>query len=200
MYIIPQSTEELSDLGEEISELILDNKLSSKGFFLDNEKNKIRYRILMINYLNFGALPERTDTCCFWCRHCFDTPPIGIPLKYICKDKRWEYTKDQMKEYDDYFETDGIFCGFACMQAFLRDNNHDIKYKDSGSLLYIMYRKIYKSYNKIQSAPHWRMLKAYGGFMNIEQFRNKNKRGKYFLTQNIKRPFMFPIGVYAEEN
>lgn len=48
--------------------------------YLDETKNKRKIIISMIDYQN----SEKLKKCkCFWCRHTFDTTPIGCPVKYI---------------------------------------------------------------------------------------------------------------------
>lgn len=130
---------------------------------------------------------------CFWCRHPFDTQPIGCPIKYVSKflikrynsnisrstysikenvsENRFDKDKSLIQSPDDYYETDGVFCSYNCCQAYIIDNKHNSLYTDSESLLMKMYNQNSSSVSKIQSAPHWRLLTEYGGKLSISKFR-----------------------------
>lgn len=148
-----------------------------------------------------GKLPLSTNIKCFWCKHSFSTRPIGCPIKYVNSIVEKSYlsyiTKDRyyMKENvtqsklngvckDDsseiihisplpknYYLTDGCFCSFNCMIAFIRDNNHDPFYKESYSLAHGMYYDFYGKKVHLKSAPHWRLLEEFGGSKSIVEFR-----------------------------
>jgi hypothetical protein len=49
-------------------------------------------------------------------------------------------------------------------------NDHLIWKRDS--LINLFYYKIHKTYKEITPAPHWMILKEYGGCLTIEEFRN----------------------------
>lgn len=80
-----------------------------------------------------------------------------------------------------YFQTDGIFCSFNCTLAFIMDNRHNPIYKESTSLLFHLYEKLIGPLEPsvILPAPHWRLLKTFGGPMSIEEFRSKFNRVCY---------------------
>jgi len=168
--------------------------------FYDEKNDKCM--ITMIDWLNQDKFPTKTDKSCFWCRHSFTTNPLGCPIKYINNRIEKSYishiTKDKyyMKEnitktkllntlniklegYDikqcekEYYLTDGIFCSFNCIVAFVNDNSHNNFYNESKMLLNIMYNEINdKKPTKIKPAPHWRLLKDYGGTLTIDEFRS----------------------------
>ena len=72
----------------------------------------------------------------------------------------------------EHYITDGIFCSFNCIIAFIVDHAHDSLYNESKMLTYTMYKQLIgKDVAKIKSAPHWRLLKAFGGQFSIEKFR-----------------------------
>jgi len=78
---------------------------------------------------------------------------------------------------DEYFVTDGFFCSFNCILAFIHDNKSNVLYKESLSLINVLYKYlISKDVTKIIPAPHWRLLKNYGGCLTIEEFRNSFNR------------------------
>jgi hypothetical protein len=72
----------------------------------------------------------------------------------------------------EHYITDGIFCSFNCIMAFVVDHSHDSLYNESKMLTYTMYKQLVgKDVVKIKSAPHWRLLKSFGGQFSIEKFR-----------------------------
>ena len=56
-------------------------------------------------------LPLNTDIYCFWCKHSFNSIPIGCPLSY--------------DNTNDIYITDGLFCSFNCTLAYINDNSHN---------------------------------------------------------------------------
>lgn len=95
------------------------------------------------------------NTKCWWCRSCFNTPSLELPEDY----------------YNDTFFCIGHFCSFNCMKKYnLELNDHIIWKRDS--LINLFYYKIHKNYKEITPAPHWMILKEYGGCLTIEEFRN----------------------------
>ena len=72
----------------------------------------------------------------------------------------------------EHYITDGIFCSFNCVIAFINDNSKDPFYNESKMLTYTMYKEIMgKNVSKIKASPHWRLLKAFGGPLLIEDYR-----------------------------
>jgi hypothetical protein len=79
---------------------------------------------------------------------------------------------------DAYYEVDGIFCSPECCLAFINDEKTKVggsKYSDSERLLHFMLGLT----TRISPANNFRLLKAYGGNLTIEQFRKSNKSIKY---------------------
>ena len=141
---------------------------------------------------------------CFWCRHPFKTIPIGCPIDYnntkILKTYYSEITKDNYqiigvtndinnindKNIDilnkSHFMVDGVFCSFNCCVSYITDNHKNILYDKSMQLLYKMYHICFpnaKIDETIPPAPHWRLLKSYGGNLTIEEFRKNNHKIQY---------------------
>ena len=167
--------------------------------FVDDKNDKCF--ITMLDWINKESFPQKTDVVCYWCKHQFLTKPLGCPVKFVNNRVEKSYvshiTKDKyyMKEnltktklnsilemkkdsYDitpvetEYYLTDGIFCSFNCIIAFVKDQAHDAFYNESKMLTYTMYREVVgKSASKIKGAPHWRLLKMFGGPFTIDDFR-----------------------------
>jgi hypothetical protein len=166
---------------KENSELDEENKEQNKEFFkvLEEFTEKV--------WLN------KTDICCWWCCHKFNTVPIGFPIHYDLKK----------------FRVKGIYCSFACMIA---NNEKNIKNK---TLINLMYKKLTgitlgnkEKYEKmlesnfgkncgheekeyiesllnlmdtsLEPALDRATLKIFGGKLSIEEFRNASKEKKIY--------------------
>lgn len=162
-------------------------------------ENNIIRNVQMIDHVEYGCMPIRTDVYCWHCHHDFTTSPIGIPIEYI---DRKEITNESIKDvdtgYESYFLTYGIFCSFPCALAYLKFNGTDMLFKNSKGLLYSLYYQMYNKEMKCKEAPHWQSLKIYGGDLTIQEFRDSYCTAKFIITDNIKRPFMVAVGKYTE--
>ncbi len=102
---------------------------------------------------------------------------------------------------NNFYHTDGVFCSFNCCLSFIRDNINNPLYKNSTHLLQHIYFKIFNVKCKIEPSPHWRMLKEYGGSMNINEFRASFNKIIYKPSHHIKEfPKNKMIGMLYEEN
>lgn len=179
--------------------------------FLDEHKKEIKCVATMVEWLSRKMLPSVTEMHCFWCRHQFTTSPIGCPISYvnplieksyisqITKDKyfmRENVTRARLEELEEsapssmeirtfpnhYFLTDGVFCSFNCVLAFVQSKYYDSFYSQSYNLLHNMYEQIVgkkMTMHKIIPAPDWRLLKVYGGTLSIEEFRRSFNHIEY---------------------
>lgn len=195
---------------------VISNDIEQSVIFLDENKKETKCVVTMVELLDNNKLPDKTDIKCFWCKHNFETNPIGCPIKYvnplieksyisqITKDRYYmreniinsklksltSEKKDQQFDIQEYpfnhYLTDGIFCSFNCVLAFIKDNNHNIFYKESYSLLHCLYHDLVgKKIAKIIPSPHWRLLKDFGGPLTIGEYR-KN-------LNTIDYKFMFTL-------
>jgi len=192
--------------------------------FFDESK-----RPVLCNVSKSNLSEDRKDVLlsnCFWCKHPFDTQPIGCPVRYISRqavrryqsgiskdiytikenitDKRAEslVENETLKiQAGDYYETDGCFCSFNCCQSWINDNKHDRLYDQSSMLLKKLYMSIYSiKFPNIVPAPHWRLLRAYGGHLNIIEFRESFNKVEYEPHGTITpRPKFLPIARLFEE-
>ena len=92
---------------------------------------------------------------CWWCAHDYDTPTIELPEHY----------------YNGTFYNNGNFCSYNCAMAYNIDIN-DENISKRNSLLNLQYIKTYNTYLPITPAPSWKILKDFGGSIDIEEFRN----------------------------
>lgn len=169
--------------------------------FLQIEDPKIN--VSMLNYLTKQKLTIYSGVNCFWCRHPFDTVPIGCPISYKVDVKVKDLTSFfcdnivQIKTPTEkgWYEVDGVFCGLSCCKAFIEDNEYDPIYENSMSLLYKLYNELEHKMNKdINTAPNWRLLREYGGNMTIEEFRENIKIYTFSFHNLIRIPFYQSIG------
>ena len=124
---------------------------------------------------------DNTDVHCWWCCHNFNEIPVGLPYKYDIKTKK--------------FTVKGVYCSFACMNAFKQDNN--IPNKDY--LIKYLYKKLTgeNAYGKkMDMAPPRCSLKIFGGDLSIDEFRNSSKEDKIY---NMVEFPMFVSRDYIEE-
>lgn len=221
----------------ELSEL---NKNTSIDIvsFLDESKRTYQCNISMIDFITHH-LVELLKYKCYWCKHSFETTPIGCPLNYVSSRVKKTYHSEVSKDNytikenitkckreliynpnlfmtknkaslsiqkEEYYETDGIFCSFNCCKAFIKDNKHINIYDHADNLL----NKLYIDMNisetttlkniKINPAPHWRLLKDYGGHLTINEFRDNFNKCTYDYYGTIKSQSLFkPVGMLFEE-
>lgn len=123
------------------------------------------------NVLNKISSNEHTNIACLWCCHLFDTPFLGLPIRYK----------------DNSFEVYGTFCSFECMCAYnFYSNELNLNTWEVYNLINLMANKM--NYAKVvQCAPPRKHLQFFGGSMSIEDFRNfKN-------SSNIINVNVFPL-------
>ena len=126
--------------------------------------------------------PKKTSIACYWCCHEFDTVPIPIPVKYENKK----------------FRVYGCFCSYNCAAAYIFDSQ---KYDmwSQYSLLNFMYKKLHpkSKIDKIDISPPRYILKKFGGFASIEEYREDLINEKSY---NIVQPPMISLVPQVEEN
>ncbi len=124
-----------------------------------NKINKKNLKNIMVEFINsnmYQEWPDQTNIHCWWCCHQFDGPPCTLP-EYIRRDK---------------FYVSGCFCSFNCAASY-NFNKNDNGVWERYTLLNLMYKKLYNlSFIKIEMAPPREVLKMFGGYMDITEFRN----------------------------
>lgn len=144
------------------------------------QRSTIKMCALGQGLLKEGRLLESTNIHCWWCRHQFDNVPIGLPLR-----KHNHPSTDLDEGYSPVcFEVEGVFCSFCCALAYCNEQT-SIHYKDSRGLLYELQYDMFGTTHTITPAQDWRYLKAYGGKLTIDKFREKfNKEIKDLYSQS----------------
>lgn len=110
--------------------------------------------------------PISTTVHCFWCCHEFCNVPFGIPTKYI----------------HDKFHVFGCFCSLECAASYnfySSEFKHDVW--ESYNLIHLLSRKL--GYNdQVKLAPSRHVLKMFGGYMDIHEFRAFSESNKVVNT------------------
>jgi hypothetical protein len=107
------------------------------------------------------SLEKPHDICCWWDRHKFDSDFVKIPI-------------DIYKTNNDIIvNSEGFFCSYECCYSYI-DDSKDILYKDSISLLHLLFNKQCPN-KKLKKAHDWKLLQISGiGSMDIKQFRQSH--------------------------
>lgn len=196
--------------------------------FLDETKHARNCTVIMLDMSSGNDYSIPTSTSCFWCCNSFSGIPIGCPLKYISnkaiKTYYSEISKDTYtikenitpKRMDNilskmgndtriqlqqkgYYECDGYFCSFNCCQSFIQANKHIEMYNMSEMLLLQIYNMLFDvKLTEIKPSPHWRMLKQFGGNLDIETYRTNFNKIEYIYHGIVKNIYK-PIGHIWEE-
>lgn len=124
--------------------------------------------------------PTNTSIHCYWCCHKFDNSPYGIPINY----------------QNEKFNVFGCFCSLECVAAYNFKMNESIDQMwERYNLINMLYRKL--NLGKIvKPAPDRIALKIFGGFLDIDAFRQYFKSNKIL---NINFPPMSSITQQIEE-
>lgn len=133
---------------------LLHEKSKRAYYFLDTRKIQNKFWGVMIDITLNGPLPNTIQKPCWWCKHKFSSKPIGCPLKYH-PHKTSGIEKDRFEEKmkavglptttNDFFETEGLFCSFPCCKAFILDQKGSVKYKESLTLLSLLFSILYST-------------------------------------------------------
>jgi hypothetical protein len=154
----------------------------SKDTFLDGDTKKI------VEYVSSTIkLTKPKNQRCWWCTLKIDGRPIGCPIDVL------------FEEGKKTFATDGSFCSFNCVKAYINEKERfDVKFKSSHILLAHMVcdMKGIMLPVSVNPSPDKRLLIEYGGHMTEEQYRNCFDRIIYTERGIIK---MFPVTVILQE-
>jgi hypothetical protein len=150
-----------------------------------NKMNKKNLKNIMVEFINanmYHEWPDQTNIHCWWCCHQFDGPPCCLP-DYIRRDK---------------FYVSGCFCSFNCAASYNFSKN-DNSVWERYTLLNLMYKKLYNTnFVKISMAPPREVLKMFGGYLSIDEFRDHCiKQDRVF---QVVKPPLISIIPKIEEN
>ena len=88
-----------------------------------------------------------------------------------------------------------------CCLAFIKDNWYNTIYNNSEFYLNKIHFGLFKKYYKIIPAPSWRLLKKFGGNLDIHKFRGSFNKIEYINTDDYltEIPRLKPIGYIFEK-
>lgn len=191
---IPENTTKIDDLD-------IAKRTPEIVSFLDESKRIRKCTVSMIDFKTGNTVGSQPRYKCYWDRNFIPNEyrPLGCPVKFVAskaiKSYHSEITKDRYTiservtdlrkndlnkrkdkrialETNSYYETDGVFCSFNCMMAYIDEHKSDPLYRHSESLALKMYKDLHmEEINDILPAPHWRELREHGGIMTIDEFR-----------------------------
>jgi hypothetical protein len=126
-----------------------------------NDNNKQYYNSLE-QFIENKDWIRKTNVKCWWCCHDFDNTPIGLPIKY---------------KNNKFFVT-GCFCSLECCSSYNFYENNKVQDEwECYSLINLLSQKLgYK--NIVKLAPHKIALKIFGGYLDINEFRNLTNKNK----------------------
>jgi hypothetical protein len=173
------NTENSSNQVEQLKQKNNDDDETKTNKIIKKNLRNIMYEF--INSNNDKTWPESTNICCWWCCNQFNDPPCALP-EFYKKDK---------------FYVSGCFCSFNCTASYNFSKNDDDMW-ERYSLLNLMHKKLYNSkFIKINLAPPREILKMFGGYLSIDEFReNSLKNDKTFTL--IKPPLISVISKIEE--
>ena len=189
-HVHPDNTTDLTSLRDS-SHSFLKQKEPDKISFLDESKRLRSCTLSQIDYKN-------GKRWCWWCKHQFDTPPWGCPIRlksavkrvnYLSAISKTKYSLVEKREIDEesntcMYITDGMFCSINCCTSWAHDNKRESNYVQSLFLLLKMYRQVSrKAFTEIVNlptpAPDWKLLERFGGYLSIHQFREDFDKIEY---------------------
>jgi hypothetical protein len=124
--------------------------------------------------------PTTTSIYCYWCSHRFNNVPFGIPVKY-CEAK---------------FHVYGCFCSLECCAAYNMTHYDSVDDMWERYMLINMLSRYLNYKSIVKPAPSRLSLKAFGGHMTIEEFRQYCCTGKLI---NVNFPPMMTLTQQIEE-
>jgi len=120
-----------------------------------------------------GKWPLVSNSLCWWCCHSFNTVPIPSVISY--------------EERRNRYSLKGIFCSWECSYSFTFDKNP----KHMGYLSKLFKEWTGKRKMDVVGAPPHYVLKAFGGHMDITEFRKSPYIDrKVFLSENNRMSYV----------
>jgi hypothetical protein len=123
--------------------------------------------------------PETCDVCCWWCCHNFEGSPCTLPIKYDQAHKRFTFI--------------GIFCSWNCVKSYNFERADHRKYEQC-SLITLLVQQLYGITEaiRIKPAPPRQCLRMFGGYMDIDEFRDQHKTVDSYNMNLLKFNYIYP--------
>lgn len=116
--------------------------------------------------------PESTNVCCWNCTEPFDGIPLAVPGGLEKHTSRFK-------------DCTGVFCSFNCMRRHVLNSNKHTSWTQL-ELITFMHKKVMGFTTSIPPAASNHVLKKFGGYMNIDEYR------KDFITLPPKNEMYDP--------
>lgn len=140
---------------------------------------------------------------CMWCTSFISSTPLGTPLGCPVqevarlKPNRRYFGGDTVTKIPSFplpssVVTYGIFCSWSCVKAFIHEHSTDPRFRHSLTLLSDV-----TGGRAITAAPHYTLLKAFGGILSEKQFQETLDREQNFVVKNIIS--MCPMSVLFQD-
>ncbi len=145
----------------------------------DQSVKRLRVVTCCKNVVKEDQWPSDCSVCCWWCCHKFDNIPCTLPTKYDSLRKRFTFM--------------GLFCSWNCAKGY-NNNMSDYRKHERSQLITFLVQQLYgieKAIN-IKPAPPREALKMFGGYLEIEEFRNRYSTIESYHTNLNKNNFIFP--------
>lgn len=147
----------------------LEEKLKNSSKIVNN--SNISYKMdFNIKFKNNKIEYEKESLLCWWCHHKIENNPVFLPDKYI----------------NEKFYCQGVFCTFSCAASYNANILDDYRVSERYCFLKQMYNKMFKTNEDISLALDWKFLKSHGGYMTINEFREKS------TNKNIEGTVHYP--------
>ena len=138
----------------------LEHGIVSKENYKSNNMNNV----LLREFVNSSNWISSTDYWCQWDCHSFDTPPVGLPVKFK----------------NNKFNVVGCFCSLECAVAYNfygNENNYNVW--ENYNLVNMLSNAIdYKP--QVNAALSRKCLTVFGGHLDILSFREKSHQNKQY--------------------
>ena len=134
-----------------------------------HELNEKLEKYEKVNKPNVDIIETTNKSKCWWCKHSYNMPTVELPEYY----------------FNNIFYYIGKFCSYNCAMAYNIDIN-DENISKRNSLLYFHCKKTYNRNENIVPSPSWKILKDFGGTIEIEEYRNN------FITNSTNYLYIKP--------
>jgi len=155
------------------------NTKESENFNKEKSIKRLRVVTTLKNVIKDSTFPEKTNICCWWCCHRFDTCPCTLPIDYDSNRKKYTFI--------------GIFCSWNCTKSYNLNSISNKKFERS-ELITLLIKQMYGISNAIgiKSAPPRECLKMFGGYMGIEDFRDDFSFVNAYNINLVKFNYVYP--------
>lgn len=163
----------------------LEERMIEENISHNEESNGNQPRLIDIRVTRFKNKKQwaeafkDTTLKCWHCSLAFKGMPCFIPRRVRKTPIGKEY------------ETFGLFCGMACTFSFIKNSAEFIKDKsltDKLSMLKMVFVELYnKRIQEFKEAPSIYLMEAYGGHIDVVQFKNQLKCINQSMINESKR-------------